>query len=188
MAAFSELNTTAAQAAKRLLGCELVRIIDGKKIRVRIVETEAYDESDPASHSFIGKRTRTEIMFGPPGHLYVYFIYGMYFCCNVVTGPDGHGEAALIRAVEPISGIETMEELRGLAGKNLSNGPGKLCRALGIDKTLNGHDLSKSPLKLIMRDPISPSQIVTTERIGITKAADKRWRFYLKDNLYVSRP
>jgi DNA-3-methyladenine glycosylase len=180
-------NVTATEAAKRLLGCELIREINGQTIRVRIVETEAYDQTDAASHSFNGQTPRSDVMFGASGHLYVYFTYGMHYCCNIVVGEPGYGAAALIRAVEPIVGEEIMRTLRDKDGIELSNGPAKLCQALMIDKAMNGHDLHESPLQLIDR-PILPSRnIVTTTRIGISRAKDEPWRFYIRENPYVSK-
>ena len=178
----------AVDAARRLLGCILERTIDGRTVRVRIVETEAYDETDAASHSYKGKTPRTDIMFGPPGHLYVYFTYGMHYCCNVVVGEDGYGAAVLIRAVEPIEGKAILEKHRkGKIGAELTNGPAKLCQALGIDKRMNGHDLSKIPLRLMMQ-PVIKEGVVTTSRIGISQAKHVPWRFYIAGNPYISRP
>lgn len=175
------------EAAPLLLGCILERQINGHKIRVKIVETEAYDQTDTASHSYKGRTERTEIMFGEPGHLYVYFTYGMHYCCNVVTDKEGIGSAVLIRAVEPLEGEEYMEELRSASGIQLSNGPAKLCQALAIDKRLNGHDLSQGFLKLIPQDPIEKDKITQTKRIGISQAKDVLWRFYITGNTYVSK-
>lgn len=180
------LNQPSSVVAPRLLGCILEREVDRKIIRVRIVETEAYDETDEASHSYNGRTQRTDIMFGPSGYLYVYFTYGMHYCCNVVTGPEGTGSAVLIRAVEPLTGEEYMQELRPRIGRDLTNGPAKLCQALAIDKHLNGHNLSKSPLKLIIQDPIDRRKITQGKRIGISKAKDVLWRFYITGNDYVS--
>lgn len=183
---FSELNGSVTDAAKRLLGCILEREIDGELVRVRIVETEAYDQTDAASHSFKGRTERTDVMFGPAGHLYVYFTYGMHYCCNIVVGPEGHGAAVLIRAVEPIIGEEVLKRRRGgKTGVELTNGPAKLCQALGIDKRMNGHDLHQMPLRLIMQ-PEPVKDIVTTTRIGISQAKDVPWRFYIADSPYVS--
>jgi DNA-3-methyladenine glycosylase len=181
------LATDAATAAKRLLGCVLEREIDGQVLRAKIVETEAYDQSDPASHSFAAMTNRTATMFGPAGHSYVYFTYGMHFCCNIVTGTNGFGGGVLLRAVEPL-GNEALFAARrgGKSGVQLTNGPGKLCQALGIDRTLDGHDLEKLPLRLIMQPALESSQIVATTRVGITKATDTLWRFYIKDSPYVS--
>lgn len=172
--------------APLLLGCVIERKINGQILRVRIVETEAYDETDAASHSNKGRTPRTDIMFGFPGHLYVYFTYGMHYCCNIVTGSNGDGSAVLIRAVEPLDNIAYMEQLRGKSGPNATNGPAKLCQAMGIDKQLNGHDLNKQPLRLLAQPPIPVNQIVNTARIGISKAVDIPWRYYIKNNPYVS--
>lgn len=181
------LNGPASEAAPRLLGCELEREIDGQIVKVKIVETEAYDQTDVASHSYKGRTPRTDVMFGKSGHLYVYFTYGMHFCCNVVVGELGYGAAVLIRAVEPLGDIQLLEERRGMQGISVTNGPAKLCQALGIDKALNGHDLSHSPLRLIMTNGIPADQIVQTTRIGLSQAKDVPWRYFIKDNPYVSR-
>jgi len=181
-----QLQLSAPDAAKRLLGCILEREIDRQKVRVRIVETEAYDQADAASHSYNGRTPRTDVMFGPAGFLYVYFTYGMHYCCNVVVGEEGVGSAVLIRAVEPLAREEILERRRGgKTGVEVTNGPAKTCQALGIDKSLNGHNLEKAPLKLILTNPID-RPIITTTRIGIRKAADVPWRFYIRDNPYVS--
>ncbi|MDN5274577.1 MAG: DNA-3-methyladenine glycosylase [Candidatus Saccharibacteria bacterium] len=173
--------------ARRLLGCELEREMDGEVTRARIVETEAYDQTDAASHSYKGRTPRTDIMFGPSGHLYVYFTYGMHYCCNIVVGGEGYGAAVLIRAVEPMSGEHILRRRRGdKSGVEITNGPAKLCQALDIDKRLNGHDLRKPPLRLLMKPELT-DEIVVSTRIGISQARDKQWRFYMKDNPYVSR-
>lgn len=189
MSQFPELNNPAYVVAPRLLGCYLRLEKDGKKLVGKIVETEAYDQTDAASHSYKGRTPRTEIMFGRAGHLYVYFTYGMHYCCNVVTGPEGHGSAVLIRAIEPLEGVDSMEaNRRGRSGVEATNGPAKLCQAYGIDTKWNGHDLSKQPLQLIMRPPVDATDIIQTTRIGITQAKDVQWRFYIKDNPYLSKP
>lgn len=174
--------------APQLLGCRLVRTIGDHTIEVRIVETEAYHQTDAASHSYRGQTPRTSVMFGPPGHLYVYFTYGMHYCCNIVTGLPGEGSAVLIRAVEPIKGEAVMRTNRLRAGIELCNGPAKLCRALDIDSSMNGHNLSEEPLLLYLEPPFESDKIVATTRIGISKAQDKPWRFYIKGNGYVSHP
>lgn len=181
------LGELATDAAPRLLGCILERKIDGKIIRVRVVETEAYDQTDVASHSFRGKTPRNEVMFGPPGHLYVYFTYGMHYCCNIVVGEDGHGAAVLIRAVEPLEGAEIIEKRRGKKGLEATNGPAKLCQALGIDKSMNGHDLRRGDLRLLAQPALPKDSITQTTRIGISQARDVLWRFYVTDSPYVSR-
>ena len=185
---FNELNTSAPEAAARLLGCHLVRELDGQQVIVKIVETEAYDQTDAASHSYKGRTPRTDVMFGPSGFLYVYFTYGMHYCCNVVVGAEGEGAAVLIRAVEPLSGVELLATRRPKqTGIQLTNGPAKLCQALSIDKQLNGHDLTAPPLRLSMQPVVAQPDIVQTKRIGISQAKDVPWRFYLKGNAYVSK-
>lgn len=184
---FDVLSHPAAVVAPLLLGCVLEREMDGQRVRVKIVETEAYDQTDAASHSFNGQTPRTDIMFGEAGHLYVYFTYGMYYCCNVVTDAQGVGSAVLIRAVEPLEGEAHMQARRPRGGVDTSNGPAKLCQALGIDKTLNGHKLTETPLRLIPQPPLNESQIVQTTRIGISQAKDMPWRFYIADSPYVSK-
>jgi DNA-3-methyladenine glycosylase len=181
------LRGEASKVAPRLLGCILERELDGQVVRARIVETEAYDQTDVASHSYKGRTPRTDIMFGHPGHLYVYFTYGMHYCCNVVVGEEGYGAAVLIRAVEPFEGEAVLKTRRPYkTGIELTNGPAKLCQALGIDKALNGHDLTAAPIRLIITPPLPPRSIVTTTRIGISQGKDIKWRFYEKDNSYVS--
>lgn len=186
---FSELACSADQAARRLLGCELERVLpDGTMMRGRIVETEAYDEGDPASHSYGGRSLRNLAMFGPAGYLYVYFIYGMYYCCNVSCGFEGHGEAVLIRAIEPLAGTEKMAYYRGgKTGMELTNGPSKVCQSLNITKEFNGHDLSLLPVRLFMKHSIKPDAVIQTTRIGLKQGKDAPRRFYIRGNQYVSR-
>jgi len=179
----------AVEVAPRLLGCLLTRITPSDSRQVRIVETEAYDQSDAASHSFRGRTSRTDVMSGPPGHLYVYFTYGMHFCMNVVTGPPGHGAAVLIRAAEPVSGSNVMGVARGnRSGYDLTNGPAKLTQALSISGSLNGHDLSLPPLILTPCPPIPATDIAQSVRVGISQDKDRLWRFSVRSNPYVSRP
>lgn len=182
------LNGPANEVAPRLLGCHFERVIDGYRVKVKIVETEAYDQSDVASHSYNGETPRTKVMFGPAGFLYVYFTYGMHYCCNVVVGQAGHGAAVLIRAVEPLDGAEFLEARRGRQGIEATNGPAKLCQALAIDKAMNGHDLRRGDLTLLPQLPVSPDRITQTTRIGISRAKDVPWRFYLTGNKWVSKP
>lgn len=181
------LNNQAYIVAPRLLGCILEREFEGKILQARIVETEAYDQTDVASHSYRGETQRTSVMFGESGHLYVYFTYGMHYCCNVVVGPKGHGAAVLIRALEPLEGTEVMQTNRGREGVELTNGPAKLCQALGIDKTLNGHELQTKPLKLVSQPEIPKKDITQTTRVGISQGKDVPWRFYIRHNPYVSK-
>lgn len=184
-----DLLASATKAAKNLLGSLLIRATPQGIMVGKIVETEAYDQSDAASHSFGGRTARTDVMFGPPGHAYIYFTYGMHYCLNVVCGQPGYGSAVLIRAIEPLEGIQLMKDYRQTNDeRNLTNGPAKLCQALMIDKQLNGHDLSKWPLKLEPGAKFKPRQIVKTTRIGITKDSHLLWRFYIKDNSFVSVP
>jgi DNA-3-methyladenine glycosylase len=186
MTSFEILNAPAHVAAKRLLGCELEREIDGHTVRVRIVETEAYDQTDAASHSYNGRTPRTDVMFGPAGHLYVYFTYGMHYCGNIVVGEEGHGAGVLLRAVEPLEGEAVLEKRRGKTGIEISNGPAKLCQALGIDRRMGGHDLQEPPLRLIVKPALPSNEVVTTTRVGISKAKDVLWRFYIANSPYVS--
>lgn len=186
-------------AAPLLLGCTLTRTItrngEKHKLVARIVETEAYDQDDPASHAFGGPSERNAAMFGPAGHLYVYVSYGMHHCCNVVCGPEGFGSGCLVRAVEPLEGVEVMRELReaGRAYKHplklrdLTNGPGKVCAALGIDKELYGHDLTVEPLVLDFAPLLPGKTIGCSPRVGISKNADAPKRFFIEGNAFVSR-
>ncbi|HET7630117.1 MAG TPA: DNA-3-methyladenine glycosylase [Candidatus Saccharimonadales bacterium] len=185
---YSWLDKLAGEAAPRLLGCILRRTIGDQAIDCRIVEVEAYDQTDAASHSYKGRTPRTDVMFGPSGHLYVYFTYGMHYCANVVVGEVGYGSAVLIRAVEPLNGLEIIRDNRGdKPDHQLTNGPAKFCQALAIDKSFNGHDLSQTPLELLIKPAVAKSQIVQTTRIGISRAKDQPWRWYIKGNSYVSK-
>lgn len=188
VATFDFLDAPSSEVAPRLLGCSLERKIDGHTIHAKIVETEAYDQTDVASHSYKGKTQRTEVMFGPAGHLYVYFTYGMHYCCNIVVGEVGYGAAVLIRAIEPLSGVDIIEQKRRKSGVETTNGPAKLCQALGIDTRMNGHDLTKGDLKLIINPALAKNMIVQTTRIGISQGKDTPWRFYIEGNPYVSHP
>jgi DNA-3-methyladenine glycosylase len=171
--------------AKELLG----KILRHGNTAGVIVETEAYlGGDDLASHSARGITDRTRVIFGPPGHAYVYLIYGMYECLNIVAEPDGIAGCVLIRAVEPIEGIEIMQMRRPAAERpvDLASGPGKLTLALGITRTLNGADMTKGPLTVHDTDAPAPV-IVTTARIGITQCADWPLRFSIAGNRYVTR-
>jgi len=155
----------------------------------RIVEVESYHQEEPASHAFIGPRPRTEVLFGPAGHAYVYRSYGIHALVNVVADVDGVGAAALIRALEPLDGIELMRERRRVRDEDLTNGPGKLTEALAIGLDLNGVDLETGPIRIEPRpEGAREPQIVTSPRIGITKAIDLPWRFCDATSSYVSRP
>ena len=191
--AFYEQDTVTV--AEDLLGCLLIHREEAGTTMGWIVETEAYLRGDPAAHSFRGKTARNQTMFGPAGHAYVYRIYGLHTCVNVVTGPAGAGEAVLVRALEPAGGTDLMRARRGTDDLfALASGPGKLTQALGITMDLDGTSLSEDPLlvwspeSLPGRRPEGPTgEIVQTTRVGITKAADLPLRFYLKGNRYVSR-
>lgn len=181
------LHKPVDEAAQLLVGCTLQRQINDTFVHVRIVEVEAYDQDDEASHAFGGKRKRNATMFRSAGHLYVYFTYGMHYCCNIVTGKEGVGSGVLIRAVEPIEGMDVIESRRGMSGVNTTNGPAKLCQALGIDMSMNGHDLYDAPLKLFTGELGKNEKITSSPRIGISKARDIRRRFFIAGNSYVSR-
>lgn len=173
--------------ARALLGCLLVHDGPGGRAAGRIVETEAYDETDPASHSYRGLTPRTRVMFGPAGFLYVYFSYGVHWCANVVAGRDGYGAAVLLRALEPIAGIELMATRRRTADPRfLCRGPGRLAQAMGITGGDNGVDLTHGRL-FVARDEATRPEIMVGPRIGITRAADKPWRFSVAGSPFVSR-
>ena len=195
------------QVAKDLLGKHFVRIHRGITLVGKIIEVEAYRSDDPASHSFHGKTKRNQVMFREAGHLYVYFTYGMHFCANVVTGPEGRGEAVLIRAVEPIEGVETMVEnrgqrSRGAGGKErlhgspqlprspsplLTNGPAKLCQAFAIGRKENGADLLGDEIYIVSGEKIPIQKIGRSGRIGIRNGKEKQWRFFVKGSGWVSK-
>ncbi|MBI2775071.1 DNA-3-methyladenine glycosylase [Candidatus Dependentiae bacterium] len=176
--------------ARELVGAYLVRKIAGKLIVGRIVETEAYPSNDPASHAFIGERKRNRSLFGPVGHAYVYFVHNN-FCLNVVARDERlPAGGVLIRAIEPISGIEYMKKKRPHIDNeiNLTNGPGKLTKALAIARELDGLDLSGEGELVIARgEPLAYGEVKATRRIGISKGVSKRWRFIIADNPWVSR-
>lgn len=177
--------------ARALLGCVLVHDTAEGRVAGRIVETEAYDQREPASHSYRGPTPRTEVMFGPAGFLYVYFSYGVHWCANVVAGREGHGAAVLLRALEPLLGLELMARRRGLPStgdpRKLASGPGRLTQAMGIVGALDGTDLCVGSLFLAGRPPRTRPRVAVTPRIGITKAVDLPWRFVVADNRFVSR-
>ena len=145
----------------------------------RITEVEAYRQDDPASHTYRGETPRNAVMFGPPGHLYVYFTYGMHYCANVVTGPEGHGAAVLLRAVEPQAGIDLMRERR--KGRSaLADGPAKLCQAFAIGPDQNGGDVCRGNGVVLFDDGVPPpDDPLVGPRIGISRAVDVPWRFRL---------
>ena len=159
----------------------------------RIVEVEAYaGEVDPASHAFRGRTARNATMFGPPGHLYVYFTYGMHYCANVVCGPDGEASAVLVRGLTPLTGLDAMRAARGPAARvdrDLCNGPGKLCQALGLDRSFDGTDLVSGDRGVELVDDGTAPPVVpgVSGRIGISVAADVPWRFYVPGAVGLSR-
>jgi DNA-3-methyladenine glycosylase len=180
----------ALAVARALLGRDLVRTLpDGEVLRARIVECEAYRQDDPASHSFKGRTPTRETMFGPPGRLYVYVSYGMHYCMNVVTGRDGEGNAVLLRAAEPLEGLDRMSELRGLdAPRLLCAGPGRLCQALGVTRELDGTDLVEGTGLLIERGrPVRDADALVGPRVGLTVAMERPWRFTVRGSRYLSR-
>lgn len=182
------LNIPVEEAARRLLGAVIERTVNDTVLRVKIVEVEAYDQHDPASHTFRGPSARNASMFKVAGHAYVYFIYGMHYCLNIVVGASDFGAGVLIRAAEPLDGeAEMIINRGGRTGLELTNGPSKLCEALAINFDLDGHDVSRPPLRLMLTPELSDQQIVAAKRIGITKSADLLRRFYIRDNPYVSK-
>lgn len=195
------INRDTIKLSKELIGKILVRESIEGITAGRIVETESYLNNDPAAHTFIGKTARNKSAFEESGTSYVYFIYGNYYCFNVGANEKDIGEAVLIRALEPLEGIDLMKsrilkfnsfrkhiKYQDIPIAKLCNGPGKLCLALGIDKDLDGHKLWNKPFYIADDDfKVKSKDIVTTTRIGITKAAEKPYRFYLKDSFFISR-
>ncbi len=169
--------------ARRLIGATL--LVDG--VGGIIVETEAYDRDDPASHSFAGPTARNAAMFGPPGHAYVYRSYGIHWCLNIVCREAGHGAGVLIRAIEPVAGLDTMRARRGLDDvRLLCAGPGRVGQALGITRDHNGLPVTAPPFELLPAPP--KVKVVSGPRIGISKAVDQPWRFGLAGSPFLSRP
>ncbi|MFC1478400.1 DNA-3-methyladenine glycosylase [Candidatus Margulisiibacteriota bacterium] len=202
-------NRPTITVARELLGKTLVyQSSSGNEFTAKIVETEAYLDDDPASHAFKGKTPRNAPMFGPPGFTYIYFIYGMYHCLNFVTEKEGKAGAVLIRALEPLEVIDQMKKNRTKGSKkvdmhNLTNGPGKLCQALGLTKAQNNLDMcfeegteglrdlgiEKGAPKLHLLDApkLHPEEIIVATRIGIREEHQQHWRFYIKGNRFVSK-
>jgi DNA-3-methyladenine glycosylase len=171
------------EVAPDLIGVTL--LVNG--VGGRIVEVEAYDQDDPASHGFRGLTPRNAVMFGAAGHAYVYRSYGIHWCLNFVCAKPGRAEAALIRALEPTDGVDVMRRRRGVdAERSLASGPGKLCQAIGVTREQNGLQLDEPPFELLPRTG-TPS-IVSGPRIGITRATERPWRYGLEDSPYLSRP
>ena len=178
-----DFSASAAEVARNLIGVTV--LVDG--VGGRIVETEAYDREDPASHTFCGPTPRNAVMFGPPGHAYIYRSYGLHWCLNFVCREEGHGAGVLIRALEPTVGLETMRERRRIGNDRLlCAGPGRLTQALGITHAHYGLSLAEPPFELLM--PEAPVEVVVGPRIGISKAMEVPWRFGLSGSRYVSLP
>ena len=173
-----------------MLGGYLVREHNGITLVGRIVETEAYLQNDPACHASRGMTERTRVMFGQAGLGYIYFTYGMHHCFNIVTNEEGIGEAVLVRALEPIKGTEAMYALREKAKRDtdLLSGPGKLCQAFSLTRSENGVDLIESDAIFLEQGKLLKNETVDiTSRVGITVAVEKPWRFFIKDNPFVSK-
>ena len=176
--------------ARDMLGCVLECDTEDGRASGIIVETEAYiGEHDAACHAAAGLTKRTEPLYGPPGNAYVYFIYGMHWCINAVTRARGLPSAVLIRSLEPLEGVELMRRRRPRArtDRELTNGPGKLCAALGIDNRMNGIPLQGRPVVIRAGRSVPDRDVVVTPRIGITQAADWPLRYFVRDNQFVSR-
>ncbi|MFZ5647207.1 MAG: DNA-3-methyladenine glycosylase [Bacillota bacterium] len=177
-----------AQVARDLLGKVLVHQSPEGLAAGRIVETESYMQGDPACHAYRGITPRNRAMFGPPGRVYIYFTYGMHYCFNVVTAAAGVGEAVLIRALEPLAGIDIMRARRGRENiRELCSGPARLVKAMGINPGMYGHDLTREPLVLVEGTDIPEEDVVVTTRVGITSGAELPLRFYIKGNRNVSK-
>jgi len=178
-----DFSAPSHRVARQLIGVTV--LIDG--VGGRIVETEAYDGEDPASHSYSGPTDRNFAMFGPPAHAYIYRSYGIHWCLNFVCREEGHGAGVLIRALEPVTGLDTMCERRGTRDHwLLCSGPGKLCQALGVTRALNGRSLAAAPFELAPAP--GGIEVVAGPRIGISKAVDVPWRFGLAHSRWVSKP
>jgi DNA-3-methyladenine glycosylase len=181
--------------AKELLGKVLVKKNLENLLAVKIVEVEAYDgEIDKAAHSYGGKTKRNKVMFNEGGYFYVYLTYGVHHCCNIVTGVEDKGTAVLIRAVEPLKGLDVM--IKNRFGRklindkeiiNLTSGPGKVCKALGINKNHSSIDLTGDKIFLFDQPKVRASEIGISKRIGITRSTNYPWRFYIKENQFLSR-
>jgi DNA-3-methyladenine glycosylase len=178
-----DFSAPAETVARQLIGVTV--LVEG--VGGRIVETEAYDYEDPASHAYSGPTERNAAMFGPPAHAYVYRSYGIHWCLNFVCQEAGHGAGVLIRALEPVAGLDAMRLRRDAQDERmLCSGPGKLCQALGVTRAHNGMALSQAPFELLAAQP--GLTLVDGPRIGISKAVDVPWRFGLAGSRFVSRP
>jgi DNA-3-methyladenine glycosylase len=186
-----ELDVGVLDAARRLLGCTLVSDTEDGPVAVRLVEVEAYrGADDPASHSYRGRTPRNAVMWGPAGHLYVYFVYGMHFCANVVCMPEGTADGVLMRAGEVVSDLGVARARRPTARRDreLARGPARLAALLGLDRERNGVDLSSpaSPVRLYAGEPVAAERISSGPRVGVAAAAELPWRFWLTSSDAVS--
>ncbi len=180
---FIDFSAPSDEVARSLIG--VILLIDG--VGGRIVEAEAYDRDDPASHSYSGPTRRNEVMFGPPGRAYVYRSYGIHWCLNFVCQPEAHGAGVLIRALEPLTGLDIMQVRRGLDDKRLlCSGPGRVCQALGVTGAHSGMPVDRPPFQLL--EPTEQVTVVAGPRIGVSKAKDTPWRFGLARSPFLSRP
>jgi DNA-3-methyladenine glycosylase len=180
---FIDFSAPSAEVARSLIG--VILLIDG--VGGRIIEAEAYDRDDPASHTYSGPTRRNEVMFGPPGRVYVYRSYGIHWCLNFVCQPETHGAGVLIRALEPLAGLDIMQVRRGLDDKRLlCSGPGRVCQALGVTGAHSGMPLDRPPFQLL--EPTEEVTVVTGPRIGVSKAKDTPWRFGLAKSPFLSHP
>jgi len=187
LAFYARRTTTVARA---LLGQRLISTVDGERCVARIVEVEAYlGPYDPASHSYRWHRSpRNDTMYGPPGRLYVYFTYGMHWCANVVTERDGYPAAVLLRAAEPLEGLDVMRRRRaGRRDAELLAGPARLAQALGITGDLDGHRLGGAPVWIAEGEPVPPARCERTVRVGVARGAELRLRWYERGNPHTSR-
>jgi DNA-3-methyladenine glycosylase len=177
------------EVAPALLGCVLSRTTSEGEVAVRLTEVEAYaGPLDAASHAFRGRTARNSVMFGPPGHAYVYFTYGMHFCVNLVCGPEGMSSGVLLRAGEPVTGVELARERRPRSSvRDLARGPARLCQALAIDRELDGADVcSDGALRILAGSPVDPASIHRGPRTGVSGAKDTPWRFWIDGEPSVS--
>jgi DNA-3-methyladenine glycosylase len=187
--AATELPVETRALARALLGCVLVHDSKEGLAAGRIVETEAYLPGDPACHAYRGKTARNATLFGPPHRAYVYLIYGTSFCFNLSSEADGEGAGVLVRALEPVEGLELMQARRGTPfTRDLCRGPGRLCEALAIDRTLDGIDLFEHPRLWLAEKNGTSYRVRSSRRIGLTQAAERRLRYYEAGSRFISGP